>query len=117
MPLLNFTVSKFCLPGVSSVFLFFMLLPNTFCIFSATPNIIMHFFNQLWGTMLNAFCILSCHSKSCHPLLLFLNIILLINNWSFCPRDFLRHPFCSSGNNPSLSRWSYDSSLSIPVHH
>ena len=28
----------------------------------------------------------------------------------------LRHPFCSSGNNLSLSRWSYSSSLSILVN-
>ena len=49
-------------------------------------------------------------------LLQFLNIILSINNCSFAPLDFLRHLFCSAGNSLSLFRWSYSSSLSIPVN-
>ena len=117
MPLLILSVPNFCRPDVSSVFHFFMLLPNTFCIFSATPNIIMHFFNQLWGTMSNAF-LYSIHAipSPAIRLLQFLNIILSINNWSFVPLDFLRHSICSSSNNLSLSRCSYSSSLSIPVN-
>ena len=52
----------------------------------------------------------------CHVFLLqFLKIILSVTNWSFIPFNFL-HPFCSSGNNLLLSRWSYSLSLDISVN-
>ena len=44
MPVLILTVSDFRPPDVSSVLHFSI---NNFCIFSANPSSIMHFFNQL----------------------------------------------------------------------
>ena len=52
MPLLILTVSDFLPPDVSSVLHFSI---NYFCIFSANPSSIMHFFNQLCENMWNHF--------------------------------------------------------------
>ena len=117
MHLFILAVLSFFLPDVSSFFHFLMLLPNTFGIFSATPNIPIHFFNQLLRTMSKVF-LESIHSIPNHfiHLLQFFNIILSINNWSFVALDFIQNLFCFLGNNLSLSRWSCSLSLSIPVN-
>ena len=55
------TVPNLYPPDFSSVFHFSMLLTKTFCMFSVTPNIILHFFNQFWGHVMCFLSYVSCH--------------------------------------------------------
>lgn len=100
LPLLFLTVPQFCLPDIISVFQFSMLfLTNTFCIFSATGNII-HFFNELWGTMpFLAWSVFSC----------FLWNYFIIQQMLFCPTRLWLFFFPVA--TISLSRWSCGLSL------
>ena len=45
----------------------------------------------------------------------FRSTILSMINWSFVPLEPFQHPFCSSGINSSVSRWSYIFSERIPL--
>ena len=72
---------------------FSMLLIHTICIFFATLNLLIYFFNQLCRIMLGTFLysINAILSPVCLPLQ-FLKNILSISNWSFIPTAFLWHP-------------------------
>ena len=68
MHLFILAVLSFFLPDVSSFFHFLMLLPNTFGIFSATPNIPIHFFQPtIENHVKGLFGVYPFHSKPFHP--------------------------------------------------
>ena len=92
--LLIFTVLNFFHQNVSSFFQFLLLLTKIFCIFSATPVMIMHFFDPLWGPCQAFLQAISDIQSLVNLLLQFLKIILLVSNWSFALLDFLKHSFC-----------------------
>lgn len=93
MAFLVLIVSNFYLPNVSSLLHFSMLLINTICIFFATLNLLIYFFNQLCRIMSGTFLqsINAILSPVCLPLQ-FLKNMLSISNWSFIPTTFLWHP-------------------------